>query len=107
MNELITAYPNLVVVFICLFVAGLIFKLLFTGAEIIVQYTETKKDDEALDKAKLSVLYKAINYVADLMLTLKIPDQIKGNRFYKLFSYLLDLVIRIKLPKQTTMPEEK
>lgn len=72
--DFVMANPRLAIVFSTMAVARSFFKPLMTLAEKYVATTSTKTDDEKLTKFKQSKFYKAVGFICDFLLSIKLPQ---------------------------------
>lgn len=73
----IQSNPKLAFIMASLYFVGLIFKPLFSLIGSVVLATKTKSDDEFLAKVYVSLPYKIIAYVLDLVMRIKLPGIVK------------------------------
>ena len=69
----IEKYPVLVTIFAVIGVLRVINKPLFSFLRTFVSATQTTADDQLLDTAEKSKVYKAICYLLDLTASIKVP----------------------------------
>jgi hypothetical protein len=75
--ELVTKYPLAAGVLSSLYIAGICFKPLFGVFHKYVDATESIKDNEFLAKVEASKAYKAVAYLLDLAVRIKLPVEKK------------------------------
>ncbi len=66
-------YPKAAGLFSMLYIIGVINKPVFAVLHKFVDATESVKDNEALKKVEESKLYKAVCYILDLSIRVKLP----------------------------------
>jgi hypothetical protein len=71
---IVAKYPLVLHIMGIMTVARLIFKPLFSFLNTFVLATPSPRDDEILAKVMNSGVYKAISYVLDLSLSIKLPQ---------------------------------
>lgn len=65
-------YPVLVSVFAILYTVGIAFKILFSALDEFIVKSPNKKDDEILSKIKENKIFKAVFFVIDLLVRIKV-----------------------------------
>lgn len=70
---LVVKYPVAMSAFAVIGVLRAIFKPIMTAAHAYVGATDSKSDDEALDKVEKSALYKAFAWFIDYTASIKLP----------------------------------
>lgn len=73
--ELATKYQWFMIVCLVIGIFRMVFKPIMAIIESIVIYTPSQKDDAALASFKDSNVYKAIIWVVDYLLSIKLPGQ--------------------------------
>ena len=73
--ELIAQYPQVAVVLAAIGTFRVIFKPIMEALDKIVISTETKKDDDLLNKVKENKIYKVIVFLVDYLSSIKLPQQ--------------------------------
>lgn len=66
-------YPVVTTVFLVIGVLRAIFKPFFAFLHVFVAATPSQKDDELLNKAEGSKVYKAFAFVVDYLASIKLP----------------------------------
>ena len=69
--SLVSQYPVVSTVFLVMGSARAIMKPLFALARVVVEQTESKKDDEILDQVEQSKVTKTIQFVLDYAFSIK------------------------------------
>jgi hypothetical protein len=65
-------YPVLVGIFAILYSVGIAFKLLLTALKTYVLESPSKSDDEMVGKLEENKIFKAVKFVMDLLIRLKV-----------------------------------
>ena len=65
-------YPVLVGIFAILYSVGIAFKLLLTALKTYVMESPSKSDDEMVNKLEENKIFKAVKFVMDLLIRLKV-----------------------------------
>lgn len=73
--DLVSKFPWVAVVLLVVGIFRLVFKPIMAIVESIVLYTPTPNDDVALAKFEASGFYKALLWVVNYLLSIKLPGQ--------------------------------
>lgn len=74
LTDLVHNYPMAVTFVMLLGVFRSIFKPIMTAIHAIVEATPTKADDLVLDEVERSRAYKAMAWIVDYLLSIKLPQ---------------------------------
>lgn len=75
-SSLFLKYPILMSIFSAMGIARILFKPLFSFLHAFADATATTKDNEILEKAEASAIYKGVAYVLDYIASIKIGPQV-------------------------------
>lgn len=73
--NLVATHPKLMILITVVGTARLVFKPIISGIDAVVAATPTKADDEVVEKAKSSKVFKVIAAVMNYLLSLKLPGE--------------------------------
>lgn len=73
--ELVLQYPQVAAVLAGVGTFRLIFKPIMEALDKIVISTETKKDDDILNKVKENKIYKVVVFLVDYLSSIKLPQK--------------------------------
>jgi hypothetical protein len=65
-------YPKLTSIFAILYTVGIVFKIGFSAVSQFVAQSPSKKDDDLLLKMEENKAFKAVKFIADLLIRFKI-----------------------------------